>query len=188
VPTCSARAIPTYASSPVKSHDSSGRQPQMTRLSSDPRRVVPCPATGHRSSSRAAQRLAARQYAPNTTATLWPPRPKVLATAKRGYGISMTRAAAVFRERGIALRRQGLTDEQVKKPADQCAAGRSLAWIAAHSDVSHPTVAAALRRHGVQLRSKQDGARPIQAVQRGACRKRTPRDVAPSQATNRCKA
>ena len=71
------------------------------------------------------------------------------------YGISKTRVATLLRERGITLRRQGLTDEQVSEAAGFYTARRSLAWIATRFDVSHTTVATALRRKGVQLRRGQ---------------------------------
>jgi transcriptional regulator of aromatic amino acid metabolism len=60
----------------------------------------------------------------------------------------------VLREQGVAIRRQGLNDEQVSEAAMLYAAGRSLAWLGARYDVSHTTVATALRRHGFQLRRR----------------------------------
>jgi transcriptional regulator of aromatic amino acid metabolism len=72
----------------------------------------------------------------------------------RRYGISKTRVASVLRERGITLRRQGLTDEQVSEATDFYIAGRSLAWLAARYGVSPMTVATALRRKGVQPRPR----------------------------------
>jgi hypothetical protein len=70
------------------------------------------------------------------------------------YGISKTRVATVLREQGITIRRQGLTDEHINDAATLYAAGKSLAWIGAHFNVSHMTVAAAFRRHGIELRSR----------------------------------
>ena len=60
----------------------------------------------------------------------------------------------MLREQGIAIRRQGLTQEQVSKAAGLYAKGRSLAWLGARYNVSHTTVAAALRRKGIQLRPR----------------------------------
>lgn len=70
------------------------------------------------------------------------------------YSISKTRVATVLREQGIAIRRQGLTQEQVRKAAGLYAKGRSTAWLGARYNVSHTTVAAALRRKGIQLRPR----------------------------------
>ena len=70
------------------------------------------------------------------------------------YGISKTRVANVLREQGVAIRRQGLNDEQVSEAAMFYAAGRSLTWLGARYDVSHTTVATALRRQGFQLRRR----------------------------------
>jgi Mor family transcriptional regulator len=70
------------------------------------------------------------------------------------YGISKTRVATILRKQGIAIRRQGLSDEQVTEAAKFYAAGRSLAWIGARYDVSHTTVATALRRKSIQLRTR----------------------------------
>jgi hypothetical protein len=70
------------------------------------------------------------------------------------YGISKTRVATVLRERGINIRRQGLTEGQVSEAAALYAAGKSLAWLGARYNVSHTTVAAGLRRQGVQLRAR----------------------------------
>ena len=70
------------------------------------------------------------------------------------YGISKTRVATVLREQGVAIRRQGLSNEQVTEAAMFYAAGRSLAWLGARYDVSHTTVATALRRQGIPLRPR----------------------------------
>jgi transcriptional regulator of aromatic amino acid metabolism len=70
------------------------------------------------------------------------------------YGISKTRVANVLREQGVAIRCQGLNDEQVSEAAVLYAAGRSLAWLGARYQVSHTTVATALRRQGFQLRRR----------------------------------
>ena len=70
------------------------------------------------------------------------------------YGISKTRVAAVLRDEGITIRRQGLTDVQVLEAAALYADGRSLAWIGAHYGVSHTTIAAALRRNAIPLRRR----------------------------------
>jgi len=70
------------------------------------------------------------------------------------YGISKTRLAAILRAQGVAIRRQGLNDEQVSEAATLYAAGRSLAWLGARYDISHTTVSAALRKRGVQLRPR----------------------------------
>jgi hypothetical protein len=70
------------------------------------------------------------------------------------YGISKTRVAKVLCEQGVALRRQGLNDEQANEAAKLYAAGRSLAWLGVRYDVSHTTIATALRRRGVHLRPR----------------------------------
>ena len=70
------------------------------------------------------------------------------------YGISKSRVAAISREHGITIRRQGLDDKQISEAATLYAAGRSLAWLGGRYGVSHTTVAAALRRQGVQLRPR----------------------------------
>jgi hypothetical protein len=70
------------------------------------------------------------------------------------YGISKTRVSTILHEQGVAIRRQGLTDEQTSEAATFYAAGRSLAWLAARYDVSHTTVATALRRRDVTLRPR----------------------------------
>jgi hypothetical protein len=63
----------------------------------------------------------------------------------------------VLRERGIALRRHGLTDEELREAVHYYTADHSLAWIGARFNVSPTTVAAALRRQGVQLRPRPGG-------------------------------
>ena len=45
------------------------------------------------------------------------------------YGISKTRIALVLREQSVAIRRQGLTAEQVTEAAELYVSGRSLAWL-----------------------------------------------------------
>jgi hypothetical protein len=70
------------------------------------------------------------------------------------YGISKTRVASVLREQGVTIRRQGMSDEQVKEAATLYAAGKSLAWLGDRYGVSHATVATALRRQGLQLRPR----------------------------------
>ncbi|RIS58132.1 helix-turn-helix domain-containing protein [Mycobacteroides abscessus] len=70
------------------------------------------------------------------------------------YGISKARVAAVLREQGVSIRRQGLTDEQITEAAALYVEGKSLAWLGNHFGVSTMTVSAALRRHGVHLRPR----------------------------------
>lgn len=70
------------------------------------------------------------------------------------YGISKARVATVLRERGVTLRRQGLTDQQANEAARLYARGRSLAWLGSRYNVSHTTIATALRRQGVLLRPR----------------------------------
>ena len=70
------------------------------------------------------------------------------------YGISKTRVATILREQGVTLRRQGLTDEQVREAVRLYLAGQSLAKLGAHFGVSHATIANVLRRQGVQLRPR----------------------------------
>jgi hypothetical protein len=70
------------------------------------------------------------------------------------YGISKTRVAALLREQGITIRRQGLTNEQAKEAAELYASGKSLAWIGTHFGGSHTTNAAELRKQGVPLRPR----------------------------------
>ena len=63
--------------------------------------------------------------------------------------------SALLRARGAKLRRQGLTDDQAREAANLYIAGRSLAWIANHfGGISPTTVARALRRQGLSLRSR----------------------------------
>jgi hypothetical protein len=69
------------------------------------------------------------------------------------FGISKSRVATVLREHGITIRRQGLTIEQSAEAEMLYSDGKSLAWLFARYDVSHKTVAAALRRQGMQLRT-----------------------------------
>ena len=70
------------------------------------------------------------------------------------YGVSKTRVANVLCEQGVAIRRQGMNDEQVNEAATLYAAGKSLARLGDRYGVSHTTVAAALRRRGLQLRCR----------------------------------
>jgi hypothetical protein len=77
------------------------------------------------------------------------------------YGISKTRVAKVLCEQGVAIRRQGLNDEQANEAAKLYAAGRSLAWLGVRYDVSHATIAAALRRRGVHLRPRPGWTIPV---------------------------
>jgi transcriptional regulator of aromatic amino acid metabolism len=70
------------------------------------------------------------------------------------YGISKTRVATILREHGVSIRRQGLTDEQVREAATLYTAGKSLAWLGARFGVSHTTVATALRHQEIQLRAR----------------------------------
>lgn len=70
------------------------------------------------------------------------------------YGISKTRVARVLREQGVPIRRQGLSDEQVRDAARLYAQAASIAQIGTRFDVSHTTVAAALRRQGIKLRPR----------------------------------
>jgi hypothetical protein len=62
--------------------------------------------------------------------------------------------ATVLREQGITIRRRGLTIEQSAEAEMLYSDGKSLAWLGARYDVSHTTVASALRRQGMQLRSR----------------------------------
>jgi DNA-binding CsgD family transcriptional regulator len=70
------------------------------------------------------------------------------------YGISKTRVAKVLCEQGVAMRRQGLNDQQATEAAKLYTAGRSLAWIGVRYDVSPTTIAMALRRRGAHLRPR----------------------------------
>jgi uncharacterized protein (DUF433 family) len=70
------------------------------------------------------------------------------------YGISKTRVATVLREQGIAIRRQGLNDDQAREAAELYAAGHSLAGLGVRFGVSHTTIAAVLRQQGVQIRPR----------------------------------
>jgi transcriptional regulator of aromatic amino acid metabolism len=70
------------------------------------------------------------------------------------FGISKTRVATVLREEGVTIRRQGLSDEQIRDAARLYAQGASLAQIGARFGVSHTTAAAALRRQGIKLRPR----------------------------------
>lgn len=70
------------------------------------------------------------------------------------YGISKFRVASILREQGIAIRRQGLTDEQAREAANFYTAGRSLSWLGARYGVSPTTVSRVLREQGIQLRPR----------------------------------
>ena len=70
------------------------------------------------------------------------------------HEISKTRVSTILREKGIVIRRQGLTTEQAREAATLYMAGKSLAWIGAHFGVSYTTVATELRKQGVQLRPR----------------------------------
>jgi len=70
------------------------------------------------------------------------------------FGISKTRVATVFHEQGVAIRRQGLNEEQVSDVAMLYAAGRSLGWLAAQYGISPTTVSRALQHHGVTIRRR----------------------------------
>jgi transcriptional regulator of aromatic amino acid metabolism len=70
------------------------------------------------------------------------------------YGISKTRVAAVLREQGITIRRQGISNEQVSEATTLYSQGNSLARIGASFGVSHTTIAAVLRQQGIQLRPR----------------------------------
>lgn len=61
------------------------------------------------------------------------------------HEISKTRVATVLREKGIVIRRQGLTTEQITEAAALYAAGHSLAQIGSRFGISHTTVAASFR-------------------------------------------
>ncbi len=73
------------------------------------------------------------------------------------YGISKTRVAKALCEQGVAMRRQGLNDEQATEAAKLYAAGRSLAWLGVRYDVSPTTIATALRREAYTYDRGQDG-------------------------------
>jgi lambda repressor-like predicted transcriptional regulator len=70
------------------------------------------------------------------------------------YGISKSCVAKVLREQGVAIRRQGLNDEQENEAAGLHVAGHSLAWLGSRYGVAHTTIATALRRQGVLLRPR----------------------------------
>jgi len=70
------------------------------------------------------------------------------------FGISKTRVATVLHEQGVAIRRQGLNEEQVSDVAMLYAAGRSLGWLAAQYGISPTTVSRALQHHGVTIRRR----------------------------------
>jgi Mor family transcriptional regulator len=70
------------------------------------------------------------------------------------YAISKTRVAAVLREQGVTIRRQGLADEQAEEVATLYEAGKSLAWLGTRFGVSNTTIAAVLRKQGIQLRPR----------------------------------
>jgi lambda repressor-like predicted transcriptional regulator len=63
--------------------------------------------------------------------------------------------STLLRANGVTLRRQGLTNDQAREAATLYTAGRSLAWIANHfGGISPTTIARALRRQGLSLRSR----------------------------------
>jgi hypothetical protein len=55
----------------------------------------------------------------------------------------------------LTIRRRGLKLEQVTEAAALYEKGKSLAWLGARYDVSHTTVAAELRKQGIQLRARR---------------------------------
>ncbi|PVB39406.1 hypothetical protein DDJ91_12400 [Mycobacteroides abscessus] len=70
------------------------------------------------------------------------------------YGVSKARVAAVLREQGVSIRRQGLPAEQVSQAAAFYVEGRSLAWLSDRFNVSPMTISKTLREHGIQLRPR----------------------------------
>jgi hypothetical protein len=63
--------------------------------------------------------------------------------------------SALLKANGVALRRQGLNNEETREAANLYTTGHSLAWIANYfGGISPTTVARALRRRGVQLRPR----------------------------------
>lgn len=70
------------------------------------------------------------------------------------YGMSKTRVAAILRDQGVPLRRQGHTDDQVTEAAQLYKAGKSLATLGTQFGVSHATIANVLKRRGVRLRPR----------------------------------
>jgi transcriptional regulator of aromatic amino acid metabolism len=69
-------------------------------------------------------------------------------------GISKTRVATVLREQGVTMRRQRLSDEQVREAATLYVAGKSLASLGVRFGVSHTTIAVVVRQQGVDLRPR----------------------------------
>jgi hypothetical protein len=70
------------------------------------------------------------------------------------YGIFQNPCCHRPPRKGVTIRRQGLTDEQLTEAAKLYAEGDSLLSVGAHFGVSQTTIATALRRQGVQLRPR----------------------------------
>lgn len=68
------------------------------------------------------------------------------------HGLNKNSVIKVLRDAGIAIRRQGLTDEQVDDANHLYEAGQSLAKIGAKLGVEAGTVRRALLRYGVKMR------------------------------------
>lgn len=68
------------------------------------------------------------------------------------FGISKGSVVRLLREAGVAIRNQGLTNEQVDEAVRLYKSGLSLAKIGAKFDVDHTTVWQQLKKRGVKMR------------------------------------
>lgn len=58
----------------------------------------------------------------------------------------------LLQSHGVKMRRQGLTDEQIREARKLYESGQSLAKVGAHLAVEAGTVRRALMKHGVRMR------------------------------------
>ena len=75
------------------------------------------------------------------------------------YHISKTAIQSLSRERGVALRRQGLSPDQVTEAAHLYKAGQSVAQAARAVNLPTKSVYDALKRAGVQMRPRTEKGR-----------------------------
>ncbi|TNC23811.1 helix-turn-helix domain-containing protein [Amycolatopsis alkalitolerans] len=76
------------------------------------------------------------------------------------FGISRQTVSRILKQRGVTMRRQGLSPEQVDEAVRLYAEGWSLARIGKRMAVDHGTVWHRLRERGVRMRDPQGRERP----------------------------
>jgi histone H3/H4 len=72
------------------------------------------------------------------------------------YGLQRSSVRKLLRQHGIEPRRRSLTRAEIQRAAELYATGLTVAQVADQLGRHHTTVQVALRRHGVQLRSRHD--------------------------------